>query len=138
MGLPMLQDSYPADEYITSLAKSQTPCFGLSFEVKDTTCRTCPLAKSCQGQFYENLEQASELITRQNEPLEPSEDVDKAIPEPVNDMSKVTVFAAFADSICCVCGRNIPQGTVANHHMRDGFFHKDCSDDFQQGVRHKG
>lgn len=140
MGLPLLKDTYPADAYIVGLAQAQTPCFGLKFQVNCDVCRTCPLVGSCQEKFYTNLGKAAEEVINRVPDQVPHENVDDLIDEAVNgkkEKAKVTKFAAFADSICCVCGKEVSQGTEAYHHFRDGFFHEHCLDDFHKGVRHK-
>lgn len=138
MGLPVLKDSYPGDEYIVGLAREQTKCFGLKFEVNHETCRSCPLAGSCQSQFYDNLTGAAVEVANRMPNQEPEEDVDALIQEAVETpKAKVTKFSAFADSICCVCGKKVSQGEEAWHHFRDGFFHEGCLDDYHKGVRHK-
>lgn len=137
MGLPLLKDTYSDDSYIVGIATDLTSCFGLKFEVQNETCRSCPLAGSCQGQFYVNLSSAAEEVANRRPEEKPSENVDTIINEALSSSDpKVTRFEAFADSICCVCGEKVSQGTEAFHHMRDGFFHLSCLDEYHKGTRH--
>ena len=132
--LPLLEDSYTDDPYIHGLATKATRCFGLKFEVKVQTCRTCPVAGSCQEKFYSKL---GEAAVRE---MPPGEDIDALVNEAATNASEsapVQRFAAFADSICCVCHIKIEQGTEVNFHIRDGFWHDECNDGYLRGDHKK-
>ena len=133
------KDTYPADEYVKRLAVVQTPCFGVEFNYDNGTCQSCPLSGSCEGQFLTNLREVSHKMMDTSEPapvLPPSveevPDVEQVEPSSLDEIHE---FDAYAGAKCIVCGEEIPSGEKAKYHLREGFWHKACDDDYHRGIR---
>lgn len=132
------KDTYPADGYIKRLAVLQTPCFGVEFSYSEEACQTCPLSGSCEVQFLVNLSDISRQMLESGdvpEVLEPNEEVHKIVQVEATPLDNIQEFDAFVGSRCIVCGVEIEQGVKAKYHMREGFWHTGCHDDYLKGVR---
>ena len=132
------KDTYPADDYIKRLAVIQTPCFGVEFNYGEKTCQTCPLSGSCEAQFLVNLSEVSRQMLESGdmpEVLEPDADVPEIEQVESTPLDNVQEFDAFVGSKCIVCGEDIKQGVKAKYHMREGFWHISCHDNYLKGVR---
>lgn len=135
------EDTYqPDDEYIKRIASEMTPCFGLQFDLSDETCQGCRLSGSCQRKFFVRLGEAARIVEKSETTV--VDDVAERTETLADQISgatkeKITEFEAFADSECCICGKDIEQGTTAKYNIRLGLWHVTCHDDYLKGVRAK-